>query len=439
MKATTKKRLLAIGLCTPAALALTGGGSAFAQAQRPARGGAATPPAPPSPPARTPAAPAPPAAVPSSPASSSANAANATSAGTLGSTTPGPKGTADPGALPQFEKGMEFTPLSPNNKVTFSMEDADLSELVRTIAQITGKRFIFGGKVRTIKASVYSPEKVTVAEAYQAFLSILETNGLTVVPHGRFLKIVEVAGHRLAGDADLRAGRAAPAGGPLRHPASPPRSRERRRHRRRALALQDQGGGHHRLRAGNLLIITDTGANIRRMMKIIEDVDVGNAGDKIWIEPLHYASASDVAKRIAELFDVRPRPRRQRRRRRRATRRYARGGGSGGGSAAAAGRASRAIVADDRSSSLVIVATEPAYLRVLEFIKRIDVPTTGEGEIHVFPLQHADATELAKTLNEIINGAGGAGAGAVRPGRRRGSPSDVRPAAPPRRASSKAA
>jgi general secretion pathway protein D len=78
--------------------------------------------------------------------------------------------------------------------VAFSLEDANLSELVRVISQLTGRRFIFGGKVRDIKATVYSPQKVTVAEAYRAFLAILETNGLTVVPHGRFLKIVESLG-----------------------------------------------------------------------------------------------------------------------------------------------------------------------------------------------------------------------------------------------------
>ena len=54
----------------------------------------------------------------------------------------------------------------------------------------------------------------------------------------------------------------------------------------------------------------------------------------------------------------------------------------------------------------MIVATEHAYLRILEIIKRLDVPQTGEGEIHVLPLQHADAVDLTKTLNEIITGAG---------------------------------
>lgn len=105
----------------------------------------------------------------------------------------GPNGTAvaDTQGLTQFEQGVDFKPRGEGDKVAFSLEDADLPELVRVIGELTGKRFIFGGKVRNIKATVFSPQKVTVAEAYQAFLSILEANGLTVVPHGRFYKIVD--------------------------------------------------------------------------------------------------------------------------------------------------------------------------------------------------------------------------------------------------------
>ena len=38
---------------------------------------------------------------------------------------------------------------------------------------------------------MYAPTKVSAAEAYQAFLSILELNGMAIVPAGRYLKIVE--------------------------------------------------------------------------------------------------------------------------------------------------------------------------------------------------------------------------------------------------------
>src|SRR5258708_11871873 len=87
-----------------------------------------------------------------------------------------------------------FKPQPGGHLVKFNLQDADLGELVNHISGLTGKRFIYGPKVRQNKATVVSPQPVTVAEAYQAFLSILEQNGMTVVPHGRFLKIVDSGG-----------------------------------------------------------------------------------------------------------------------------------------------------------------------------------------------------------------------------------------------------
>jgi general secretion pathway protein D len=337
-------------------------------------------------------------------------------AGAAGATS-GKPGEAN---LPQFEEGVEFQPKGPNYKVAFSLEDADLPELVRFIGQLTGKRFIFGSKLHNIKASIYAPQKITVAEAYQAFLSILETNGLTVIPHGRFLKIVETGGVATQSTPLYVAGE----GG------APAEDRYVTRiHRLGHVNAEEVATvlGHFKTKdgditayaPGNLLIITDTGSNIRRMMQIVEDIDVGSAGDQIWIEPVHYASASDIANRINELFDIK------------------------GGAAPAAGGAGKGaphegagaggelhiskLLADDRSNSIVIVATERAYLRILEIIKRLDVPQTGEGEIHVLPLQHADATELTKTLQEIITGAGAASApgGAAAPAPKAGASSGI--------------
>ena len=93
--------------------------------------------------------------------------------------------------LPQFETGVEFKPMSPRTRVTFNLEEAALPDLVRLISNMTGRRFILPTKLRALKATVFAPTKVTVAEAYQAFLSVLEVNGFTIVPAGRYLKIVE--------------------------------------------------------------------------------------------------------------------------------------------------------------------------------------------------------------------------------------------------------
>ncbi len=302
---------------------------------------------------------------------------------------------ADTDKLPQFEQTMEFQPRGPGYKVSFSLEDADLAELVKTISNLTGKRFIFGAKVKSnIKANIYSPQKVTVAEAYQAFLSILEANGLTVVPMGNFNKIIETTG-------------AAAQGTPISKGATTGEERYvTRMHRMKNVGadevatllknFQSKDANVTVYGPGNLLIITDTGTNIRRMMQIVEEIDVGGAGDQIWIEPVHYASATEVATRLNELFDVKSG----------SGAAPSKGGAAPGSAAAGVGELHVAkILPDDRTGSLIIVATEKAYLRMLELIKKIDVPQTAEGEIHVIPLQHADAKELAKTIDGIVQGA----------------------------------
>ncbi len=323
-------------------------------------------------------------------------------AGNPPTTTPTPAGNApkqqaDTTGLPQFPDEVEFEPRPPGYRVAFSLEDANLSELVRVISQLTGKRFIFGGKVRDIKATVYSPQKVTVAEAYQAFLSILETNGLTVVPHGRFLKIVETPGI----NTDIT---------PVYGSAQPVPNEERyvtRLYRLQNVSADEvakllvkfktKEGDISTYPQGNLLIITDTGANVRRLLRLVDEVDVGGASNQIWVEPVHYATASELAQRLSEIFDV--------------------AGGGKGGAAPQPGAAPDTnsdtriakILPDDRTNSLIIVATQPAYLRVLEVIKRLDVEQTGDGDIHVLPLQHAMAEELAQTLNNILSGASAPG------------------------------
>src|ERR1019366_3849170 len=221
---------------------------------------------PPPPPAATAGAPA------TAPATAPGGAAGA--AANIGVIAPNGKPMGTTESLTQFEPGVEFEPRAGGERVSFNLEDVDLPELVRVIGELTGKRFIFGGKVRNIKATVFSPQKVTVAEAYQAFLSILEANGLTVVPHGRFYKIVDSPDAK-TGAPVFVAGQAAT--GEDRYIT--------RIHRVRNASADDIANvlGHFKSKdgditvygPGNLLIITDTGANIQRMMRILEDVDVG--------------------------------------------------------------------------------------------------------------------------------------------------------------------
>ncbi|WP_437326758.1 type II secretion system secretin GspD [Sorangium sp. So ce381] len=335
-----------------------------------------------------------------------APAAGAPPAGAPGAAAPGAPGDAGDDPLAAVKQGVqeiEFKPKPGGYKVSFNLDEADLPELVKAISNITGRRFIYGGKLRQIKATVYAPEKVTVAEAYSAFLSILASNDLTVIPHGRFLKIVETPG-------------AVSETTPVFGTATPVPAEDRfvtRMYRLSHIDANEAGGVLSKFKSkdgdvtvyppGNLLIITDTGSNIQRMLRIVEEIDVGGAGDQLWVQPVHYGSAAEVATKLNEIVDP--------------SRAAAGGGRPGRGGAGGTGAR---IIADDRTNSLVITATEPDYLRVLGILKRLDVPQTGEGQVHVLSLQHAGCKELSATLNQILGGGAGGGGAAVggRPGAR---------------------
>ncbi|MBI3202488.1 MAG: type II secretion system secretin GspD [Myxococcales bacterium] len=297
---------------------------------------------------------------------------------------PGAKGNL-PNNMDQIAKAtdVQFRPKPGGHLVKFNLQDADLAELVNHISGMTGRRFIYGPKVRQVKATVVSPEPVTLAEAYEAFLSILEANGMTVVPHGRFLKIIDSAGSVTAPTPVYARGEPVPASDRY----------VTRLYRLKNVSVDEANALLSKFKSkeadisvygpGQLLIMTDTGTNIRRMIRILEEIDVGGAGSRMWIEPVHYGSASDMAKRINELFEL--------------DKGQAGGGGGGGLSK---------VVADDQTNSLIVVGTEDSYHKLLELMKRIDTQPAAEGKVHVMPLQHATAEELANVLTQMLQGAG---------------------------------
>ncbi len=293
---------------------------------------------------------------------------------------PAPPGEA--GALPSsMDKiaaatDIDYRPKPGGHRVKFNLQDADLAELVNHISGMTGRRFIYGAKVRSIKATVVSPEPVTLDEAYQAFLSILEVNGMTVVPQGRFLKIVDSAGVATQTTPVFDRGAPVPATDTF----------VTRLYRTRfvspdeaapiLLKFKSKDGDVSTYTAGNLIILTDTGSNINRMVRILEEIDVGGAGQQMWIEPINHGNATELATRINDLFEV------------------------GQGTKSGISR----VVADEPTNSLIVVGNEESYSKLLQVLKKLDTRPGEAGRVHVLPLQHAVSNELSKTLQQMLTG-----------------------------------
>lgn len=352
--------------------------------------------------------------------------------------TPGGGGAAPGGEgatkVEPFVTGLEGTDARttpPGARVSFNLEDADLPDLVRIVSRITGKRFILPSKARSIKATVYSPSDVTAAEAYQAFLSILSLNGLSLEPSGRYYKIIETSGAESHGFPMYDDGEAMPADDRF----------VTRMHRVGNVSAEDVATllSHFKSAEGaitayaptNTLIITDTAANVRRMLRIISEIDIPRTGEQIWVEPIHYAAATDLAERLREVYPVDDgsssgtTPAATKVGRRGAAKAPAVREGEDAAAAAAAGSSTtvgaaaggeariRNIIADERTNSLIIMATERAYLELLELIRVLDVAVEGEGSVHVYELQYADAENMAEVLGSLIEGSGSGSGGAA--------------------------
>ena len=79
---------------------------------------------------------------------------------------------------------------SADTMVSLDFQDADITEVISTIAKATGKNFLYDDRVRG-RVTVISPDPVTVDEAYRVFESILAVKGFTTVPApGGVLKIL---------------------------------------------------------------------------------------------------------------------------------------------------------------------------------------------------------------------------------------------------------
>ncbi len=331
---------------------------------------------------------------------------------------PGPPGVSTPASTTQpvpspipeearLQSNIDYEPFPGGGRFQFNLQDVDLPVLVRIISNLTGRSFIIGARARAIKATIYSPVEVTAAEAYRAFLAVLQANGMTVVPAGRYWVVTEAAGAAQEAVSTYRDGEAMPVEARM----------VTRIHRLSNVGADEMANILNRFKSRdgdvtpyaptNTIIVTDFATNIRRLLLIVQELDVPGTGERIWVERIHYADAQELAQKIQEVFEASGLAAAGRQ-----PGQPAREAPKPPGSRGPAGEPQREgeavrltrVIPEPRTNSIIIVATEPAYRQVLEMVARLDIPVPGEGEIHVHPLQHADAEELASTLNSLTTG-----------------------------------
>jgi len=310
---------------------------------------------------------------------------------------PGPSSLPTPGSTPDAATKpatADGATASGDERVYLNVQDQDIKDVIRQISKATGKNFIIDDKVRG-KVTIMSEKTMSKEEAYQAFLSALEVAGFTtVIGPGGIIKVVA-----------LKDAVSAPI--PI-HVDSTPYTDS---YVTRLIALKNisalemsnaikglisKSGNMFAYPATNTLIITDSGTNIDRLMKIIKELDQEGPQQVLEIIPVNYADAKDVAAKVLQLFELDK------------TGGAAKIGKPGGGAELEEIKDVSKIIADERSNSLIVLASKRAIDKVRGIIAKLDTPLkTGDtGSIHVYYLKYAKATEVAQTLSSITSGKG---------------------------------
>ncbi len=284
---------------------------------------------------------------------------------------------------------MPGKPLPDDALITMDFQDVDLSVVIKFMGELTGKNFLVSDQVRG-KVTIISPKKVTVREAYHIFESVLEMNGYSALPAGDAIKIIPSAVARQSG-LEIQGGKEAGSVKPedrMMTQVIPLEHASADELRNLLASSVSKEGMIISYKATNHLIITDRAANIHRLLKIIEQLDVPMVEETITVFPLEFASAKSLADKLTLLMAAEQR---------------APVAGKPPGPAAFQ-RVVR-VIPDERTNTLIVLANEQDTQEIRKLISRLDTEAPkGKSQLQVIYLEHARAEELAKVLNSIVSG-----------------------------------
>ncbi len=263
--------------------------------------------------------------------------------------------------------------------VSIDFNNVDITVLIKFISELTGKNFVIDQRVKG-KATIISPSKISVKEAYKVFESVLEVHGFTTVAAGKVIKIVPSPDARsknietrIREEAGVTEDKVVTQLIPLKY-ANPAEIKKL------FAPLVSKSSIILDYTPTNTLIVTDVYSNIQRLIKILEAIDVVKSGQELSIVQLVHSSAKDTAKTLEAVFGLtRSKSKKSR-------------------------DPSRVVkfVADDRTNTLIVLASEGDMLQVKQLIAVLDKETPkGKEAIHVYYLEHATAEDLAKVLEAI--------------------------------------
>jgi general secretion pathway protein D len=301
-------------------------------------------------------------------------------------------------------------PIAPGSRgkfIVLNFDNADIETVIHAASEIVGFNYVIGPGVGGKKITVQTSGRIPQEEVFGVLLAILEVHGVTAVKAGNLYKIVPVEGARERAVPTIIGATPDPARTtdevitqivPVRYSSVNDLGTLLR-------PLISARGTLIANRETNVLIITDSASNIRRLLDIIRLVDVAVSLDDLQIIQLNYADATEMAALLNQVFaSGRLRP------------------GTGAAPAAPAapgapgaprpgpagetGGADRPplIVADRRANLLIVQARKTEVEMIRRLLSEVDINVTGGRRVFIYYAENAKSKDLAATLNAIYGG-----------------------------------
>ncbi|HET9989543.1 MAG TPA: secretin N-terminal domain-containing protein, partial [Kofleriaceae bacterium] len=265
--------------------------------------------------------------------------------------------------------------------VTFKPE-TELKDLVTWVMGFTCRNFMFDPAYvqRGKKVTIIAPNTMSPQEAYRVFLVALSTIGLTVVPKGNVLRIVESATARAETV-------------PIVH-GTPDNTEQVVRLVLRPTYVQvstlqtavnamKSAAGDVQV-VGTVLLVTDYATHVRDMLEVVKQIDVPGGTDGVYTIQIKFADADKLSKELEAYLAMTVAP----------------------ADKTAPAALPPKLMVDSRTNTLIVASSEPTYRKLQALIDRIDVPVETEagGSMHVYQLKAAIGEEVAKVMNDAISG-----------------------------------
>jgi general secretion pathway protein D len=299
-------------------------------------------------------------------------------------------------------------PLLSEERMNIDLQNVELMEFIKTVSKATKRNFLIEADVRG-QITILGPRPIPVGDLWRIFLSVLDARGYAVVRSGNIYRIVVAQSARtyttpivVGRDPVYTSDQYITQIVPIEY-ADPDQV---------ANFIKNFAGtkaGIFAHKPANTVIITDTGANIQRLLELIKVLDSAEGEEVIaWI-PLKFIGVSDAIQILKAAFgggdekspvlrvpaSLSPQP----------SQPTSRGGKPGG---------VLRFIADERLNRLIVIGSKERIEHLKSFLKDLDQPSPEGRNVHVYYLRYGDAEQIAQVLNELIS----AGAGQAQPGQK---------------------